>query len=157
MINIMDSNSFGKFIADCRKENNLTQAELGQKLSVTAKAVSRWERGVGYPDISTLEPLASTLGVSIMELMSGEKKVNMEAKFDEIEMLNETIEFLKHQRKKSRTIAIILSIITFITMILGIVLSCYYVSDLRLRAIFTLLLILNGWLANYTLRSLFRV
>ena len=157
MVINMDANSFGKFISDCRKEKDLTQAELGQKLSVTAKAVSRWERGVGYPDISTLEPLACVLGVSIMELMNGEKKENKEETFDENEMLHETVDFLKYQRKKSRTLAIILSAIAFITMIFGIVLSCYYVSDLKLRTLFLFLLILNGSLANYTLRSLLRI
>ena len=55
----MDAKIFGAFIAACRKEQNMTQAELAVQLHVTDKAVSRWERGVGFPDINTIEPLAA--------------------------------------------------------------------------------------------------
>ena len=53
----MEAKELGKFIAKTRKENQITQAELAKRLNVTDKAVSRWERGLGYPDINTLEPL----------------------------------------------------------------------------------------------------
>lgn len=65
----MDAKIFGKFIAMCRKRIGLTQADLAVKLNVTDKAVSRWERGVGFPDISTIEPLASALEMSVLEIM----------------------------------------------------------------------------------------
>lgn len=61
----MDAKKFGTFIATLRKENNMTQVELAQKLQVTDKAVSKWERGLGFPDINTIEPLADALGVSL--------------------------------------------------------------------------------------------
>jgi transcriptional regulator with XRE-family HTH domain len=69
----MDAQKFGAFIASIRKEKNMTQAELAQKIRVTDKAVSRWERGLGFPDINTLEPLAEALGISVLELMRSEK------------------------------------------------------------------------------------
>lgn len=69
----MDAQRFGGFVADCRREKGMTQAGLAEALHVTDKAVSRWERGVGFPDISTLEPLAEALGVSILELMKSER------------------------------------------------------------------------------------
>ena len=47
---------FGAFVAKCRKERNMTQADLALKIQVTDKAVSRWERGIGFPDINTIEP-----------------------------------------------------------------------------------------------------
>lgn len=50
----MDSKKFGEFIATIRKEKGWTQAELAEKISVTDKAVSRWERGLGFPDINTI-------------------------------------------------------------------------------------------------------
>ena len=53
----MDAKSFGAFIADQRRTLGLTQAEVAARLHVTDKAVSRWERGVGLPDINTLEPV----------------------------------------------------------------------------------------------------
>ena len=65
----MDSKKFGTFIAAQRKTKGLTQKQLADRLSVTDKAVSKWERGLGFPDIKLLEPLSQALDVSILELM----------------------------------------------------------------------------------------
>lgn len=65
----MDAKEFGAFLAQVRRERNMTQAELAQQLHVTDKAVSRWERGIGLPDINTLEPLADVLGLTLADLM----------------------------------------------------------------------------------------
>lgn len=65
----MDAKMFGAFLAQVRRVQGLTQAELAEQLHVTDKAVSRWERGVGLPDINTLEPLADALGLSLADLM----------------------------------------------------------------------------------------
>ena len=70
----MEAKQFGQFIAGIRKEKKMTQAELAEKIHVTDKAISRWERGLGFPDIQTLEPLAQVLGISVLELMRSEKK-----------------------------------------------------------------------------------
>ena len=72
----MDSNKMGAFIAQVRKERGLTQLELAQKINVTDKAVSKWERGVSFPDIKIIEALAKALGVSVSELMNGERMEN---------------------------------------------------------------------------------
>ena len=72
----MDSNKIGAFIAQVRKERGVTQLELAQKINVTDKAVSKWERGVGFPDIKIIEALAEALGVSVSELMNGERMEN---------------------------------------------------------------------------------
>lgn len=69
---------FGTFIAKRRKEKNMTQADLAEKLNVTDKAVSRWERGIGFPDINTIEPLASALEISVPELMKSERILSNE-------------------------------------------------------------------------------
>lgn len=61
----MDNQKLGIFITELRKEKGLTQAQLAQKLNVTDKAVSKWERGVGFPDIKLLEPLADVLDISL--------------------------------------------------------------------------------------------
>ena len=50
----MDAKKFGAFLAATRKEKNMTQAQLAEKIDVTDKAVSRWERGLGFPDITTM-------------------------------------------------------------------------------------------------------
>ena len=70
----VEAKEFGRFIAGMRKEKKMTQAELAEKIHVTDKAVSRWERGLGFPDIQTIEPLAQALGISVLELMRSERQ-----------------------------------------------------------------------------------
>ena len=74
----MDANKFGNFVADRRKELHMTQKDLAAKIHVTDKAVSKWERGLGFPDISTIEILSDALNVSINELMKSERNVSDE-------------------------------------------------------------------------------
>ena len=69
----MDSIQFGAFVAQLRKEAGLTQRELADRLHVTDKAVSKWETGKGFLDLKLLEPLAQALGVSLVELLQGER------------------------------------------------------------------------------------
>ena len=69
----MDNIRFGAFVAQLRKEQGLTQKELADRLNVTDKAVSKWETGKGFPDVKLLEPLAQALGISLVELIRGEK------------------------------------------------------------------------------------
>jgi len=69
----MNENKTGAFISTLRKEKELTQAQLAEKLNVTDKAISRWETGKGMPDSSLLVPLANILGITVNELLTGEK------------------------------------------------------------------------------------
>lgn len=69
----MDAKKIGTFIAELRKEQNLTQSQLAEKLHVTDKAISKWERGAGFPDVTMIEPLADVLHISIVELLKGER------------------------------------------------------------------------------------
>ena len=71
----MTNNDFGKAIVQLRKEKGLTQKELADNLNVSDKAVSRWETGKNYPDIETLQQLATVLDVSVNDLLSGELKL----------------------------------------------------------------------------------
>lgn len=66
----------GVTIKQLREERKLTQAELGEKIGVSSKTVSKWETAKGLPDISLLQPLAQALGISVIELMNGEPVVN---------------------------------------------------------------------------------
>ncbi len=66
----------GAMIKRLREKKGLTQSELAEKINVTDKAVSKWETGRGYPDVSLIEPLSSALGVSVIELFAGERVVN---------------------------------------------------------------------------------
>ena len=82
----MDNNKIGNFISTLRKEKGLTQQELGNRLFVTDKAVSKWERGLSLPDITLLQELASILDVDVSEIICGERgkkeKINIQDEID---------------------------------------------------------------------------
>ncbi len=72
----------GEVIRALREKNNMTQEELAEKIGVTGKAVSKWERGRGLPDITLIEPIAGALGLSVGELFAGEQIINRNAASD---------------------------------------------------------------------------
>ena len=80
----MDVKKVGEFIKQKRKEKKLTQKDLAQKLSITDRAISKWERGICCPDISLLKELSSILDISVNELLSGEdiEKLKLEQSDD---------------------------------------------------------------------------
>ena len=99
----MDSQKFGTFIAQCRKDKKMTQSDLAAKLNVTDKAISRWERGVGFPDINTIEPLAAALDVSVAELMKSERIDESEMSIAmNNEIVNNTLNFAEKQIQQER-------------------------------------------------------
>ena len=97
----MDQLKIGKFIADCRKRKNLTQMQLAEKLGITDKAVSKWERGVAMPDTLIMLELCDILGISVNELLSGEK-IDMENNNQKTEQL--LLVMAKELEKKNKTI-----------------------------------------------------
>lgn len=119
----MDANELGKYIAALRKEKQITQAELAERLNVTDKAVSRWERGIGFPDINTLEPLADVLGVSLTELLNCKKTDKAEFPIHDVDgSITASIDIAKYQRTLQRN-----RILTgLILSILGIVLTVVF-------------------------------
>lgn len=108
----MEAKQFGQFIAGIRKEKKMTQAELASQIHVTDKAISRWERGLGFPDIQTLEPLAQALGISVLELMRSERleAVRQDEQQEEVrytqgevaEMLQNAGDISRQQKKQDR-------------------------------------------------------
>lgn len=74
----MDAAQVGKQIAALRKERGLTQKELAELLHVTDKAVSKWERGLNFPELTLMEPLAAALNTTVIQLLSLEKATNQE-------------------------------------------------------------------------------
>lgn len=66
----------GAAIKNLREQRKLTQAELGERIGVSCKTISKWETAKGLPDVSLLQPLAQALGISVIELMNGEQIVN---------------------------------------------------------------------------------
>ena len=81
----MEQEKIGKFILQLRKEKNMTQKELAEKLGVTDRAISKWENGRGMPELSLMKALCDELGISVNELLSGEKieSEDYQEKFEE--------------------------------------------------------------------------
>ena len=107
----MDQIKIGKFIAELRKTKNMTQQQLGEKIGVSSKTISKWETGKGMPDLSSLKPLSDCLEISINELLSGEK-IDEEKYTDKLEenIIN-TIEYSDKQVNNKKNLIGILLII----------------------------------------------
>ena len=88
----MDRTKTGALIAAARKEQNMTQKELAAALHVSDRAVSKWERGAGFPDISLLEPLADALGLGVLDLLRGEQGT--------VPTIRQALAFLARQAKE---------------------------------------------------------
>lgn len=97
----MDQVKIGKFIAEKRKENNLTQMQLAEILSVTDRAVSKWETGKSLPDSSIMIELCSILKISVNDLLSGEI-VNVENYNKELE--SKLVKMVKEKQKADKTL-----------------------------------------------------
>ena len=98
----MNQEKIGKFIAERRKEKNITQEHLANKLGVTNKSISRWENGKTMPDISLFEPLCKELNITINELLKGEKIDN---KTNLLNLSIETlIDYSKYIKRKNKRI-----------------------------------------------------
>ena len=95
----MDQIKIGKFIAECRKKNNLTQAELAEKLFISDRAVSKWENGKSMPDSSIMLSLCKELKINVNDLLHGEV-VTVENYNEELE--NKLIEMVKEKEKADR-------------------------------------------------------
>ena len=96
----MNQEKIGKFIANLRKEKNMTQQELAKKLGVTDRAISKWENGRGLPDYSLLQDLCDTLSISINELFSGEKLSKEDYKTKAEENMSKLINDNYSEKKK---------------------------------------------------------
>ena len=100
----MNQEKIGKFIAEKRKERNLTQEQLAEKLGVTNRSISNWENGKNMPDLSLFKPLCNELNISINELMSGEiidNKNYINVLEENIVDMVSDLEDKKKKRKKS--------------------------------------------------------
>ena len=114
----MDPKKTGIIISDARKKVKMTQKDLADKLYVSDKAVSKWERGLCFPDISVLIPLTEILNISLYDLLRGEKVNKKEVE----ETLKNTINYSNSEinRKKKKYITIS-SIIIFVIVLTSIV------------------------------------
>ncbi len=120
----MDQVKIGKFIAECRKQKNLTQLQLAEKLYITDKAISKWERGISMPDSSIMLELCDILSISVNELLSGEKiNTEKENKKNEKLLLDMANELQQKNKAILNTMWVILAV-----CILGL-LGCLFAAS----------------------------
>ncbi len=131
----MDQVKIGKFIAHCRKEKNMTQAELAEKLNITDRAISKWETGKGMPDSSIMLELCDELDISVNELLSGEM-IRMD-NYNKVAEEN----FIKFQKEKEDSdkrllfTEIIIGSIVTISFLLMIFLSIFAIENIVWKTI----------------------
>lgn len=136
-VKIMDQIKTGKFIATLRKEKDLTQEQLGEKLGVTNKTISRWENGNYMPDIQMLSLLSKEFDVSINELISGERLLlddfkkavdnNLVTALNNSAFtLKEKITFFKKKWLREHIATIVLCIVVWIGIMLWVALNNSY-------------------------------
>lgn len=157
----MDCEKIGNFIMQNRKAKKLTQKQLADKLCVTDRAISRWERGVGTPDISLLITLGEILEVSVNEILLGEKIENITMEQSDKILVDSISLYKKNDIKKTVKIFFLIMImitslllaITFfnISMIISN-LSIYYIF-LILGGLFVSLLVFTKLSKDYLLKK----
>jgi transcriptional regulator with XRE-family HTH domain len=119
-VNMKSNESMANFILELRKSKNMTQKQLAEKLNVTDKAISKWERGLGYPDITILSSLADILGVTTNELLNGHRDEVPNPKVDaDVEnALKFADQVITKKRKTARSIIKFGMSITFLIAII---------------------------------------
>ena len=125
----MDQLKIGKFIAECRKQKGLTQMQLSEKLGITDKAISKWERGISMPDASIMLEVCDILGISVNELLSGEK-INMENNDQKNEQL--LLDMAKELERKNKTIwnsMWVIMTVSLIGLLGGLALIAFFIPE----------------------------
>ena len=127
----MNQEKIGKFIAECRKNKNMTQQELAEKLGVSDRTVGNWENGRNMPDLSLFKPLCYELGISMNDLMSGEKisKEHYQEKLEE-NIVNLTVNNKKNFNKRLKIFSSLLAFILII-FIVAVYIYNFYELDVR--------------------------
>lgn len=121
----MNQVKIGKFIAECRKKNGLTQMQLAEKLNITDRAVSKWENGKSLPDSSIMLELCAVLGISVNDLLSGEV-VTMNNYDENLE--KNLIKMVKEKERADErllSIEIVMGVVGVILCLVLIFVACY--------------------------------
>lgn len=126
----MNVKKVGEFIKQKRKEKKLTQKELAEKLSITDRAISKWERGICCPDISILKELSSILEVSVNELLAGEEIEKLEREKTDDVLVDSVKQYTSVEKKKNIKLTIVLLIFCVV-----LVFFTYFVSYLTFNQI----------------------
>lgn len=128
----MDQNKTGKFIAQMRRTQNLTQRQLADQLAISDKTVSKWECGKGLPEVSLMLPLCEILQITVNDLLSGEKvaagEYQKKAEENMMDLIRENAENKEHM-----TLSIICGVITVIAVCALVMLASYLELPVAVR------------------------
>ncbi len=125
----MNQIKIGEFISLQRKKNNLTQAALAEKLGITDRAVSKWERGKGLPDVSLMLDLCDIFGITVNELLSGEK-IDMENSNQKNEQL--LLDMAKELEQKNKMIwhsMWVIMIASMTALLVGVFVAAFLIPE----------------------------
>ena len=131
----MNLNKIGKFISQCRKNKKLTQEQLAEKLGISDRAVSKWERGLCLPDASIMILLCEILGINVNELLSGEMLNNKNYEKKAEENLLEMAQMEEEQNKKLMMYEWVIGTMSSVTFIVLIFVLSYAVENNSARII----------------------
>lgn len=135
----MNQIKIGKFIAECRKKNNLTQMQLAEKLNITDRAISKWENGKAIPDSSIMLELCNELKISVNELLSGEmiemKDYNQIAEKNLLEMAKKE----EVQNKKMMFYEMVIGYMSSVTFLILLFTASFAVENTVARIILFIL------------------
>lgn len=153
----MDQIKIGKFIAENRHALGLTQAQLAEKLTVSDKSVSKWERGVCLPDASLYFPLCETLGITVNELFAGERLPEPEAALKSSEQIIVTVaaDSGRTEKRLRRLRIVFWILLILLTAVIGLGLRFPQAFLKILSAVYGLLLCILFFAACYFLIWLF--
>ena len=128
----MDQLKIGRFIAEMRKEQGMTQARMADMLDISDRTVSKWERGRGLPEVSLMLPLCECLGITVNDLLTGERVTQMDyRKRAEENMLNLIGE--NQENRKRMTMSVICGVITVIAVCALVVIASFIVMPALAR------------------------
>ena len=119
----MDAGKTGALIASARREKGLSQKELAEKLGVTNKAISRWETGRGYPDIEIIPELCRVLGISVQELLDGERIPEPAEPEQEIEKV---CQYAAQEKRRQSRIMMALGVVLALVVLVRVSVETYY-------------------------------
>ncbi len=126
----MDNIRIGKFISQRRKELGYNQKDLAEKLNITDKAVSKWETGRSAPDVSILIPLAEKLGVSVTEILNGERISEDKMPTISNEIIVKSLKKSKSKKMLALILALVLLISIFVSYLIYVYTNSFEVYDL---------------------------
>ncbi len=138
----MDQIKTGKFIAECRKKENLTQMQLAEKLNITDKAVSKWECGKAMPDSSIMIELCDILKISVNDLLCGEKVTTDSGKKESEKILLEIIQQKEESDKRLLHAEIVIGVFSMAFLLIPIIIGAF----IQTTELYKTLVIFSGFI-----------